>query len=618
MANNSLSYSEKMEELLRELQTDNSKEGSKSENIPLIRSTLSPELAAIYGDVGGFGTGPEAQAQMLSKYSDKSQMDDVARGRDKGGGMKASRQDDGTITLTAEDREWLIRVAATEAHTGLLGRGPEKDRAYYEQARGVVDTILNRYASGKYGSSIREIINAPLQFSAISGPPGVRKYDKDVANVPYNLPSKELRDDLNNWLDARILGAPSSVDGGLNFANPFASDKKNLSWIEALDGPKYGRGEMIHYHGTEGGGPGFTAVVKGEVDPKWAYLQKAGMFQEYMDYVQKGTVTTKPQAPIPATKSPSLAARQAGYADAKRSLLSTISGVPIAPLAAPAPLQFPLASPYPSVLREIVTPPLPRPRPDTPGPSEGNKVGELVEGVGNLYDTVVETQKFLTRLLNPQIPNTPGTSPTVAPRPTYFSPKPTQEQMKRIRDVSGVVTPANPMKGPDALPIGAPVRKEVLKPNPAYEEWKKTTAPGVIKGDKDQAMIKAIRDVSGVSTQKAPAPPPRYIRTFVTVPSPTIPQPVTSVPSTPGSGGGYNPPSVMPSLYAGTNGYMYLKGDSGYINVGLQPQYSGMSSAQVYSQLSASAHDPNAGYTPSSSGVSGDYFSTIRSGGTYG
>lgn len=79
------------------------------------------------------------------------------------------------------------------------------------------------------------------------------------------------------------------------------------------------------------------------------------------------------------------------------------------------------------------------------------------------------------------------------------------------------------------------------------------------------------------------------------------------------------PASAVPAgtVQSAANGYIYTadgRGNwvqTGKVNPALTP-------SQQYAAAAASAHDPNAGYTPSSSGVSGDYFSTIRSGGSYG
>lgn len=146
----------------------------------------------------------------------------------------------GTMQLTQADVNNIARTVQTE-WVQFAGQ---------EQARGIVDTILNRVASGRWGNTVADVVNARNQFSDINGPVSRRQGRNSVDQIPMSDVSQNVRDFVNSYLAERAAGTPSSVGTHLNYANPHFSDARNLGWINALDGPVLGRGNAIHRHGT--------------------------------------------------------------------------------------------------------------------------------------------------------------------------------------------------------------------------------------------------------------------------------------------------------------------------------------------------------------------------------
>lgn len=156
-----------------------------------------------------------------------------------------------TIKLTPQDVEDLAKVTSTEVIHSL------PDAEYHKQAGAVVDTIINRVAAGGYGNSIRAVINAKNQFSAINGPPGTALYGK-VENMPWSKVNKRLQTFIPNYLAARANGGTPVVASELNYLNPVYSSKRSMdAWGKAVvaqatqSGLVFGVGKGRHYHGTD-------------------------------------------------------------------------------------------------------------------------------------------------------------------------------------------------------------------------------------------------------------------------------------------------------------------------------------------------------------------------------
>lgn len=118
------------------------------------------------------------------------------------------------------------------------------------QGRGIVDTILNRDASGHWGRSVGSVVDSRSQFSNINGPVAWKEGRRSVDQFPASRVTARTSSMVDAWLAARAAGAPSSVGDNLNYANPNYSSRRNLPWINRLGGPTYGSGESIHRHGT--------------------------------------------------------------------------------------------------------------------------------------------------------------------------------------------------------------------------------------------------------------------------------------------------------------------------------------------------------------------------------
>lgn len=153
----------------------------------------------------------------------------------------ASGVNGSTLRLSAKDVVDLKKTLETE---WVKSAGPQ-------QAKGIIDTILNRYASGHWGNSISSVVNAYNQFSDVNGPVARRDHGRNsVEEIPMSMVSATTSNLVDSYLAERANGTPSSVGSHLNYANPYYSDAKNLAWINKLDGPVFGGGKAIHRHGT--------------------------------------------------------------------------------------------------------------------------------------------------------------------------------------------------------------------------------------------------------------------------------------------------------------------------------------------------------------------------------
>lgn len=151
-----------------------------------------------------------------------------------------TRMTDGTLTLSQTDIDNLKKTLQTE---WVQSAGPE-------QARGIIDTILNRTASGHWGNSVADVVNARNQFSDINGPVSRGKGRDSVEEFPMSRVSGTVDRFVDSYLAERAAGRELSIGTHLNYANPNYSSANNLGWINALSGPVLGSGKAIHRHGT--------------------------------------------------------------------------------------------------------------------------------------------------------------------------------------------------------------------------------------------------------------------------------------------------------------------------------------------------------------------------------
>ncbi|WP_284118238.1 cell wall hydrolase [Acinetobacter seifertii] len=175
-------------------------------------------------------------------------------------GSSVSGMNGSILHLSKQDIEDLVKVTSTEVVGSLKGE------AFTKQTQGVVDTILNRVASGKWGNSVRDVANARRQFSKITGPKSYKTKDgRTIKLNPYgsvqNMPNKDVnprvRAEVLAYLEERSKGKSSIVGEHLNYANPYSSDKKNRkAWVDAFyakaqkENMVFGSGKAVHGHGT--------------------------------------------------------------------------------------------------------------------------------------------------------------------------------------------------------------------------------------------------------------------------------------------------------------------------------------------------------------------------------
>lgn len=156
-----------------------------------------------------------------------------------------------TLELTEADIVRIMKIASTEVVGSLKGQ------AYDNQVKGVVDTILNRTASGKYGKSVKEVANQRWAFSDINTPR--KSAYGSVDNVPMSRVTPRLEKTVREHLKARESGAKSSVGDNVSYANPnFLGEASSSTkrWVREVEeqarqtGYRYGSGNAIHVHGT--------------------------------------------------------------------------------------------------------------------------------------------------------------------------------------------------------------------------------------------------------------------------------------------------------------------------------------------------------------------------------
>ena len=154
--------------------------------------------------------------------------------------VETTRLTGGTLRLTETD---ILNIKKTLQTEWVQSAGTA-------QAHGIIDTILNRTASGRWGDTVADVVNARNQFSDINGPVARRDGRKAVEDLPAARISARVDQLVDSYLAERAAGRGSSIGSHLNYANPNYSDARNLGWINALDGPVLGRGDAIHRHGT--------------------------------------------------------------------------------------------------------------------------------------------------------------------------------------------------------------------------------------------------------------------------------------------------------------------------------------------------------------------------------
>lgn len=163
-----------------------------------------------------------------------------------------SSLDELTDKLVLSDQDIIDIIKVTETEVIKF----KTEKYFYEQAAGVVDTILNRVKSGVWGTSVRSVVNAYRQFSKITGPKNLKPYGS-VQKMPMSAVSLRIKSFVNAYLIERSKGKKSIIGGHLNYANKYYSDEYNREkWVNKFhdqaekDGLIFGNGKAIHAHGT--------------------------------------------------------------------------------------------------------------------------------------------------------------------------------------------------------------------------------------------------------------------------------------------------------------------------------------------------------------------------------
>lgn len=155
------------------------------------------------------------------------------------------------LDLSEADIVRIMKVASTEVVASLKGKNFEN------QAAGVIDTILNRTASGKFGGSIKDVINQPYAFSDINS--SQKTAYGSVDKVPMKRVTKKMEQFVRRYLEERAHGKASSVGSNISYANPNflqKASKNTKKWVREVEkqakvsGQIYGSGNAIHVHGT--------------------------------------------------------------------------------------------------------------------------------------------------------------------------------------------------------------------------------------------------------------------------------------------------------------------------------------------------------------------------------
>lgn len=225
------------------VEDDNEEDGIISTLISFITplvATITAIGAAIAGIIG-LSSGSEASTEDAApaprQSKPRASAEPVTRSPTTGSNKQSSNKQ---LSLSNKDIIDIKKTVETEW----------SKNAGDEQAYGIIDTILNRTASGKWGNSVSSVVNARNQFSDINGPISRRKGRSSVDQIPASRISSKTSRIVDEYLARRASGEKSSVDDHLNYANPHHSDEKNLEWINRLKGPVLGKGKNIHRHGT--------------------------------------------------------------------------------------------------------------------------------------------------------------------------------------------------------------------------------------------------------------------------------------------------------------------------------------------------------------------------------
>lgn len=163
--------------------------------------------------------------------------------------QESSQHKRNKLNLSQQDITDIMKVVATEVVPSLKGK------AYDDQVKGVVDTILNRVYLEN--GNVRAVLNKRWAFSDINTPR--KSAYGSVQNVPMSRVDKRMRQTVLMHLQERASGMKSTVDGHVNYANPnflHEASARTKAWVRDVErqakqsGMIFGAGNAIHVHGT--------------------------------------------------------------------------------------------------------------------------------------------------------------------------------------------------------------------------------------------------------------------------------------------------------------------------------------------------------------------------------
>ncbi|MDI3451657.1 cell wall hydrolase [Acinetobacter sp. V89_4] len=155
------------------------------------------------------------------------------------------------LQLSEQDIVDIMKVASTEVVGSLKGKDFEN------QAAGVVDTILNRVASGKFGEGVKGVVNQRWAFSDINAPR--KSAYGSVDKVPMSRVSKRMEKFVREYVAKRAAGQESIVGENISYANPYylsEASSTTKKWVREVQkqaketGQVFGSGKAVHVHGT--------------------------------------------------------------------------------------------------------------------------------------------------------------------------------------------------------------------------------------------------------------------------------------------------------------------------------------------------------------------------------
>lgn len=422
------------------------------------------------------------------------------------------------VNLTQQEIDYIARVVETEV-PGYLARSNPAE--YERMVQGVVDTVTNRIESERFPNTALGVLNQRGQFSKITGPERLSPYGS-AQRAPKASPLAENA--VYDYVAARAQGAPPTVRGALNYANPNFSDRSNLTgWINPMierGATALGFGKNVHQHGTVPGmnpvgfytmgvegmpsGPVPTPTPRDYIEPAYGIMGAIDPIAPVP--VERGGLLGPASIPAAVTPSPVeygglLGAPSMPGKAGKTGRVGAQSAVQETPVAAFAPAEAPPAFDPGRFGQQVQTPTAP-----------SSVLGRFAE-----TQPVAQGRDGLRAAMSPDFDAARFGAPVAGPTPIDPTVAGLQKGLLgQIRDVYGALPDIPPTAPPGALLGGVPV-DPVTTATPGYVDPKviASPAPGqpapvaqptVTAQPAQPAMSAAQRTFNERSAMGAPAP----------------------------------------------------------------------------------------------------------------